>query len=167
MNMKSTQNRYTNDELAILLRILATDYNRRPSQRTILKDDRLPTHHTYRKRFGSIQEALKFAGVDRYPLSGGDMHKIVKNMLRDRGIIIEGEYVPCGLVHLDFVFIYNNKRYGIDIIEREYLDEHLFNNICTLRHALANDSGGDIEYILISDTVDMINKIDEIVSGKR
>ena len=164
---KSPQERYTNDELAILLRILATDYNRRPSQRAILKDDRLPTHHTYRKRFGSLQEALEFAGVEKYPQSGGNMHKIVKNMLRDRGITIEGEYVPCGLIYLDFVFRYNNKLYGIDIVEREYLDEHLFDSICTLRRASVEDSEDEIEYILISDTVDMINKANEIVNGGR
>lgn len=62
--MTNTQKRYTDDELIALLRVLASDLNKRPTQREILKDSRMPTHHTYIKRFGSMKEALALADLD-------------------------------------------------------------------------------------------------------
>ena len=59
----NTQKRYTDDELIALLRILASDLNKRPTQREILEDDRMPTHHTYIKRFGSMREAMILADL--------------------------------------------------------------------------------------------------------
>ena len=58
-----TQKRYTDDELIALLRVLASDLNKRPTQREILRDDRMPTHHTYIKRFGSMREAMVLADL--------------------------------------------------------------------------------------------------------
>lgn len=59
-----TQKRYTDNELIALLRVLASDLNKRPTQREILKDNRMPTHHTYIKRFGSMKEAMVLADLD-------------------------------------------------------------------------------------------------------
>lgn len=61
--INNTQKRYTDRELVVMLQILASDLGKRPTQRDILKDDRLPTHHTYIKRFGSMKEALEIADV--------------------------------------------------------------------------------------------------------
>ena len=61
--MMDTQKRYTDDELIALLRVLASDLNKRPTQREILRDDRMPTHHTYIKRFGSMREAMVLADL--------------------------------------------------------------------------------------------------------
>ena len=62
--MTDTQKRYTDNELIALLRVLASDLNKRPTQREILKDSRMPTHHTYIKRFGSMKEAMVLADLD-------------------------------------------------------------------------------------------------------
>ena len=62
--MINTQKRYTDSELVALLRVLASDLNKRPTQREVLKDNRMPTHHTYIKRFGSMREALALADLD-------------------------------------------------------------------------------------------------------
>lgn len=61
----NTQKRYTDQELISLLQNLATDLGKRPTQREILYDDRMPTHHTYINRFGSIENAMIKAGINK------------------------------------------------------------------------------------------------------
>ncbi|AZS49233.1 hypothetical protein BpsS140_00040 [Bacillus phage vB_BpsS-140] len=59
-----SQIRYTDRELIALLWQLASDYNKKPTYREILADKRLPTHHTYINRFGSVKEAFRLADID-------------------------------------------------------------------------------------------------------
>lgn len=109
-----TQRRYTDKELVTLLRIMASDYNRKPTQRAILDDDRLPTHHTFNKRFGGVNEALAAAGLA--DLKESNLHETLRSVLEYYGIEYK-EWVQVGPIMVDFVAEIDGETHHIDVVQ--------------------------------------------------
>lgn len=113
--MSDVTRRYTDRELITLLRVLASDYNRRPTQRDILDDDRMPTHHTLIKRFGSIDDALVEAGL--HGLGDSTLHGSTKAILEYYGLHVSGEYTHLGPLVVDFVIDNGDGTHYADVVE--------------------------------------------------
>lgn len=135
--MASPATRYTDQELVAMLRILASDYNKRPTQRAILADERLPTHHTFNKRFGSVLKALDAAGLKDLA-DNSAMHDMARDVIEHFGddIIID-EYAQIGPIIVDFIIDGPKGKMVIDIVNMEGVDPRVEEEICKMRIALA------------------------------
>lgn len=161
-----TQKRYTDGELITLLRILASDRNMKPTQRDILNDDRLPTHHTFNKRFGSVQNALGVAGLAELKPSG--MHHTVKSIFEHYGIEILEEYCPSGPIVVDFIVKdIRGAVYNIDVVDLGGIEIEL--EVSHMRRMLSDAySSSYIQIRSVGDAVEFVNKTslsgDELVA---
>ena len=128
--MKRTQNsRFCDQDLIDLLLIYATDYNKLPTQRDLLADERFPTHITYIRRFGSIAKALEQAGISNFS-DRSIIHQMFKEssffreIMAIRGIKVEEFALLDGNIKVDFVFTYGDKIVGIiDLVAVSQLGE--------------------------------------------
>lgn len=160
MSDRDVQRRYTDKELITLLQILGSDYNRKPTQRDILNDDRLPTHHTYSKRFGGVNEALEAAGI--YELEESALHGATKSIFEYYGVQIVGEWVPTGPIIVDFVVRdANGELHHIDIVEMK--GTKIEKEIAGMRHTLATPYAK--HYKQIKDIGDAIALTDPLSGG--
>lgn len=116
-----TQKRYTDDKLIALLRILASDLNKRPTQREILKDDRMPTHHTYIKRFGSMREAMILA--DLYTLEDRSYTNNLALEMLQAEFGMENVHVQNDDVILTYKVDLKDKSVYVDFIDLVWTDD--------------------------------------------
>jgi len=144
---------YPKDELLMLLQLLATDHNERPKQRTVLMDPRLPTHHTYRERFGTLEEALKQAGVADFP-SVNTIHEVWREVVEARFTDV-AEWPQIGSMFVDYEGFWNGERYLIDIIDSRYLTGDHKTRILELREFIAKESEPDATYVQINGLLDI------------
>jgi hypothetical protein len=93
---------------------MASDFNRKPTQRAILDDDRLPTHHTFNKRFGGVNEALAAAGLA--DLKESNLHETLKSVLEYYGIGYK-EWVQVGSLIVDFAAEIDGEIHCIDVVQ--------------------------------------------------
>ena len=126
--MKRTQNsRFDDQDLIDLLLIYVTDYNKLPTQRDLLADERFPTHVTFIRRFGSLSKALEQAGIGNFT-NRSIMHQMFKEsyafqkILSIEGIKVEEFALLDGNIKADFVFTYGDQIVGIvDLIAASQL----------------------------------------------
>jgi hypothetical protein len=156
-----TQKRYSDQELIKSLRILASDYNMKPTQRDILSDDRLPTHHTFNKRFGSVAGALEVAGLSTLDDSG--LHNMVESIFGYYKVAIVDIKVHAGPLLIDFIVTDRDGiMHHIDVVELKGVELELENEIANMRRTLALPY---VEhYHQIRDVGDAIGLVD-ILSG--
>lgn len=113
--MEKFRMRYTDQDLIELLQIWCTDYNKLPTQRDILADDRMPTHHTYLGRFDSMKEAMKLAGISNVEDTSA-LHNILKSALIDNNNKVE-EFIGIHNIMVDFVVTgLSGETFIIDIV---------------------------------------------------
>lgn len=148
--MEKANRRYTQEELIELLQIFCTDFNKQPTQREILSDDRFPTHHTYITRFGSLKNALKEAGLSNVK-NLSSLHDIVKDHLDKENIEFE-EFVSVGNIVVDFT-VFDHLHEEIVIIDIVNVDrfenEFVANRVKFYRETLASEECD--RYIRIED----------------
>ena len=163
--MEKVNKRYTNDELLELLQIFCTDFNKQPTQREILSDDRFPTHHTYIARFGSLKNAIKEAGLaDVKNLFA--LHDIVKNHLIKENIDFE-EFYKIGNIIVDFLVFdhLHEEMVAIDIVNVDgFANKFVANRVKTYREILASEECDN--YICIGDLLQVI-KLSRLVENGR
>lgn len=116
-----TQKRYTDDELIALLRVLASDLNKRPTQREILRDDRMPTHHTYIKRFGSMREAMVLA--DLYTLEDRSYTNDLALEMLQAEFGVENVHVQDDDVILTYKVDIKDRSIYVDFIDLAWTDD--------------------------------------------
>ena len=119
IKMKRTQNsRFDDQDLIDLLLIYATDYNKLPTQRDLLADERFPTHVTFINRFGSLSKALERAGISNFS-NRSIMHQMFKEssffreIITIKGVKVDEFVLLDGGIKVDFVFTYNDEIIGI------------------------------------------------------
>ena len=117
--MKRTQNsRFDDQDLIDLLLIYTTDYNKLPTQRDLLADERFPTHITFINRFGSLSKALERAGINNFS-NRSIMHQMFKEssffreIIAIKGVKVDEFVLLDGGIKVDFVFTYNDEIIGI------------------------------------------------------
>lgn len=153
--MASPATRYTDQELVAMLRILASDYNKRPTQRAILADERLPTHHTFNKRFGSILKALDVAGLKDL-IDNSIMHDMARDVIEHFGDdIIVDEYAQIGPIVVDFIIDGPKGKMAIDIVNMEGVNPQVEEEIRKMRTALAIGNA-DMPYHIVKNAGDII-----------
>ena len=165
--INNTQKRYTDRELIVMLQILASDLGKRPTQRDILRDDRLPTHHTYIKRFGSMKEALKAADVltleDRtYTRKLG--YEYLVNEIGAENIQTDVE----DLTTTHFRVKVNGSWVNIDYIDLAWEDgEHAdtMEEIKRLREVMFNAGSLDGSYYQVSNLIDLTELVGTLRSA--
>ena len=125
--MRNQNSRFCDQDLIDLLLIYVTDFNRKPTQRDLLADDRFPTHITFINRFGSIAKALDQAGIGNFA-DRSIMHQMFKEsgffkeIIAIRGIKVEEFALLDGNIKADFVFTYGDQIVGIvDLIAASQL----------------------------------------------
>lgn len=114
---------YTEQQLLDMLHLFYSDYGRTPTQREVIADPRLPIHHTYRNRFGSLANAIEKAGLVDLPQTYAQLHKLVGGWLQEQGFTYY-EYVPTSttnndFVHFDYLVITHAGTVAIDIFDIE------------------------------------------------
>ena len=116
--MRNQNSRFDDQDLIDLLLIYVTDYNRKPTQRDLLADDRFPTHITFINRFGSIAKALEQAGISNFA-DRSIMHQMFKEssffreIIAIKGVKVDEFVLLDGGIKVDFVFTYNDEIIGI------------------------------------------------------
>ena len=153
--MEKVNRRYTNNELLELLQIFCTDFNKQPTQREILSDDRFPTHHTYIARFGSLKNAIKEAGLSNIKNLSA-LHDIVKEHLNKENLDFE-ESVKIGNIVIDFLVFdhLHEEMVAIDIVNvSEFENEFVANRVKTYREMLASEECD--KYMCIEDLLQVI-----------
>lgn len=148
---------YSSQDLLMLLQVLATDYNIKPTQRAVLTDSRLPTHHTYRDRFGSLDEALKQAGVFDFPRVSM-IHEIWGEAIRSRFDDVE-EWLGVGTIKVNYVGYWGGKKFLIDIIDNKYIDESARNRVLEMREFLAKEEMPNATYLQMTSLLDIELKL--------
>lgn len=132
---------YTEQHLLNLLHMFYSDYGRTPTQREVIADPRLPIHHTYRNRFGSLANAVEKAGLSDVPETYVQLHKLVAGWLRDHEFDFY-EYVATSsvgddFIHFDFLVVTHLGTVAIDIFDAE----RIYSTVLAHRLELANLSG--------------------------
>ena len=116
--MRNQNSRFDDQDLIDLLLIYVTDFNRKPTQRDLLADDRFPTHITFTNRFGSIAKALEQAGISNFA-DRSIMHQMFKEssffreIIAIKGVKVDEFVLLDGGIKADFVFTYNDEIIGI------------------------------------------------------
>ena len=117
--MKRTQNsRFADQDLIDLLLIYVTDYNKLPTQRDLLADERFPIHIQFINRFGSIAKALEQAGIGNFA-DRSIMHQMFKEssffreIIAIKGVKVDEFVLLDGGIKVDFVFTYDDEIIGI------------------------------------------------------
>jgi len=155
--MNAAQDRYTDNDLLRMLQVIVSDYNRQPTQREVLADDRLPTHHTYRNRFGTLANALQLAGLGRVPKTKSPTHSAVKECIEDSETTLVGEWVKVGSLVVDFEIEHNGMRCLIDIVDLDNkVPDDVYQSILRMRHHIAMTHGDGRVYVIATGTLDAI-----------
>lgn len=123
-------NKYTDDEMLLMLKVLAGNRLERPHQRTITYDKYCPSGRTYVYRFGSIAEAIRKAGLDKMEHYGSEMTMCVEKYLNSvyddvvAGCYINNVkyhfYVPSENMYIDIEPLYNNKEVSQEMAKFRY-----------------------------------------------
>ena len=169
--MKRTQNsRFADQDLIDLLLIYVTDYNKLPTQRDLLADERFPTHVTFINRFGSLSKALEQAGIGNFS-NRSIMHQMFKEssffkeIIAIRGIKVEEFALLDGNIKVDFVFTYGDKIVGIiDLVALSQLDGCPFKDriLCYRELMISNYSDNYITVDnIFEDIYEFIEKLKE------
>lgn len=151
--MSKVTNRYTDRELIEKIWIWCSDYNRIPTQRDILNDDRMSTHHTYISRFGSIKESMKCAKINNMT-EISSIHDTIKGLMDDNkcNFKIVDEFVKINDIIIDFKVI---DRYG----EVHYIDlvflKNVHDEVLEFVNMYRNLQMGNERYIMISNIEDL------------
>lgn len=148
---------YTDQKLLDLLHLYYSDYGRVPTQREILADPRLPTHHTYRSRFGTIANAIERAGLSDIAPLYDNLHKVVAGWLTERGFTYF-EYVKSDsdeYVIFDFVVITNAGTVVIDIFDTIKTRT----SVVAQRHNLVDLSGHKVLTINNLEDIDKLSQL--------
>lgn len=151
--MSKVTNRYTDKELIEKIWVWCSDYNRIPTQRDILNDNRMPTHHTYISRFGSIKKSMEYAKI-------GDMvdmphvHDTIKSLMDDRKckFKIIDEFVKINNIVVDFKMI--NEHGEIYYIDLVFL-KNVHNEVLEFINMYRKLQMGNEKYIMISSIEDL------------
>ena len=126
--MRNQNSRFDDQDLIDLLLIYVTDFNRKPTQRDLLADERFPTHITFINRFGSLSKALEQAGISNFS-DRSIMHQMFKEssffreIIAIKGVKVDEFVLLDGGIKVDFVFTYNDEIIGIiDLVALSQLD---------------------------------------------
>ena len=151
--MEKTNLRYSDQELLDLLLIFCTDFNKQPSQRDILNDDRFPTHHTYIARFGSLKEAISRAGLCKIKNLSA-LHDMVKDYLETAGVVFE-EWYKSENVFFDFLITkLDGTTVIVDIVNTMgYNNIAIVNRVLSYREICSNMRCD--KYVVIKDILDL------------
>ena len=163
---RTVNSRFADQDLIDMLLIYVTDYNRCPTQRDLLADERFPTHVTYIRRFGSIAKALEQAGIGNFA-DRSIMHQMFKEssffreIMAIRGIKVEEFALLDGNIKVDFVFTYGDKIVGIiDLVALSQLDGCPFKDRILCYRELMIDNYTD-NYITVDNIFEDISKFIE------
>lgn len=119
---------YTEHELLNMLHLYYSDYGRVPTQREIIADDRLPIHHTYRSRFGTLAKAIEKAGLGDVPATYTQLHLLIGGWLKERGFAYY-EYIRSSnssdYVMFNYMVITHVGSVAIDIYDKELTVEEV------------------------------------------
>jgi hypothetical protein len=138
-----------------MLQIIVSDYNRQPTQRDVLTDDRLPTHHTYRNRFGTLREALELAGMGAVPKTKSSTHDAIRDILTECGLEVVGEWVPVGSILIDFEVRHGGATHLIDLVDiKEFISSDTYDWIVQTRQNVALAHRGDRGYLMVTGCID-------------
>jgi hypothetical protein len=159
--------RYTSEELLDSLRLLATDYNVRPSQKKLLKDSRMATHHTYIQRFDSYPIAMEKAGVEkmedarRNELTIHDRIKVILEYFD--GMLIIDEFVRINGLIVDFHVSIFEKEIYIDVVDPIVCGDFLADWAETYRPSVwTSNAEDDSTYILVNSMNELRTLLEEI-----
>lgn len=151
--MSKVTNRYTDKELIEKIWIWCSDYNRIPTQRDILNDSRMSTHHTYINRFGSIKESMKYAKIDTMT-EIPSVHDTIKGLMDDskcRFKIVD-EFVNINNIIVDFKVV---DKYGdIYYIDLVFL-KNVHNEVLDFVKMYRNLQMGNEKYVMVSNIEDL------------
>ena len=147
--MNEVNNRYSEQDLLEALYIWVTDYNKLPTHREISADNRMPTHHTYINRFGSIKNAFDAAG-----LSDINNMSMLHDLVRDF-ISYNEEHARIDNIVVDFTLDYYGTIIAIDIvnIDKFNVSDIIKKRILTYRKSCVEAYG--MEYVRINNLLDM------------
>lgn len=118
---RTSQARYSDDELLRLLETVIFDYGKYPSQRIVLGDYRLPTHHTYNARFGGIKDAVDLLGLEEI----GDneaQHVVLGSIIKRFGgeILQEKPWIGSAKsknrIKANYLYLFNGQEYYVDLM---------------------------------------------------
>ena len=168
--MRNQNSRFCDQDLIDLLLIYVTDFNRKPTQRDLLADERFPTHITFINRFGSIAKALEQAGISNFA-DRSIMHQMFKEssffkeIIAIRGIKVEEFALLDGNIKVDFVFTYNDEIIGIiDLVAVSQLEGCLYKDrILYYRELMINNYTGNYITVdnIFEDIYEFIEKLKE------
>ena len=172
--MKRTQNsRFDDQDLIDLLLIYATDYNKLPTQRDLLADERFPTHVTFINRFGSLSKALERAGISNFS-NRSILHQMFKEssffreIIAIKGVKVDEFVLLDGGIKVDFVFTYNDEIIGIiDLVAVSQLEGCPYKDRILCYRKLMIDNYSD-NYITVDnifeDIYEFIEKLKEEIN---
>lgn len=115
----------------------------------------MPTHHTYIRRFGSLQEAFRLANLEGME-DDDTTHDAVKQLLGDREF---EEWVPLGpgTIIADFRVEERGEVYVIDIVTLPGVREDSAEKIRELRRLVAEGNLREGEkYVQVKDISDFV-----------
>lgn len=168
MMTQNSQARYTDDDLLNPLETTIYDYGKRPSQRMILADVRLPTHHTFNARFGSIANALNILGYDEI----GDnqaYHVVLGDLIKKIGGEILETRPKMGTTEkyiiADFKFSVAGHIFYVDLVGMMGISENLTTKNQGNRLSVASVHIQDMSntsYIQVLDVHDIIYKLENL-----
>lgn len=119
---------YTEQELLNLLHLYYSDYGRIPTQREIIADDRLPIHHTYRSRFGTLANAVEKAGLSDVPATYAQLHLLIGGWLKEHDFAYY-EYVRSNngsdYVLFNYMVITHVGSIAIDIYDKDLTNKNV------------------------------------------
>lgn len=167
---KESQVRYSDQELLDMLETAVFDYGKAPSQRIILADKRMPTHHTYNNRLGSVKEALEMIGFDEI----GDnyaYHVILGDMIKKLGgeIIKErprmGNTKSIRYIIANYYFSLAGRYFYVDLVgvagvNRDITLRNRERRILVAERYIRDRS--NTEYIAVSDAIDIVQAMENI-----
>lgn len=147
--MNEVNNRYSEQDLFEALYLWITDYNKLPTHREISIDDRMPTHHTYINRFGSMKAAFNAAGISNVK-NTSMLHDLVRDFIG-----YNEEYVRIDNIIVDFTLDYCGEVVVIDIVNTDEFEvvDITQKRILTYRQSCVETYG--MKYVRISGLMDM------------
>ena len=151
--MSKVTNRYSNQDLIDKIYIWCSDYNRIPTQRDILSDYRMPTHHTYINRFGSIKKSIEEAKLDKM-VEIQSIHEVIRELIDDNkhGFTIEDEYVKINDIVVDFKLIdRDGNTHYMDLVFLKNVDPQIIKWIHTYRSIQMDKE----DYVIVSSIEDL------------
>lgn len=159
-------NKYTDDEMLLMLKVLAGNRLERPHQRTITYDKYCPSGRTYVYRFGSIAEAIRKAGLDKMENYGSEIMMCVERYLN---MVYSNVVAGCYINSVKYHFYVPSENMYIDI-EPLYNNDEVSQEMAKFRYTNLIASKKDAKYhivpTLLDGYMDSIIKFSEIVEEK-